>query len=139
MSAFSPFNILVWPEPETTFVWAFRLVASRLLASFPLKRHLRQLHSLHPLSKHRIFHAFHHFPGLDVLLEKLVNLLDAGSTASGDAFSAAAIDELVVAPLFGSHRVDNGFNADQFLFIDLHLLQVLERADAWELAHHLVV
>jgi hypothetical protein len=46
-------------------------------------------------------HGFEHFAHLGVLAGAVVDLLDGGSGAAGDALAAAAVDDLVVAALAG--------------------------------------
>jgi len=42
-------------------------------------------------------HGLEHFAHLGVLAEEVVDLLDGGSGAAGDALAAAPVDDLVVA------------------------------------------
>ena len=76
-------------------------------------------------------HALEHFAHLGVLAEEIVDLLDGGAGAEGDALAAAAVDDGGVAALLGGHGVDDGFNAAELLFVDVArgLLQALEGAD----------
>jgi len=45
-------------------------------------------------------HGLEHFAHLGVLAEEVVDLLDGGSGAAGDALAAATVDDLVVASAF---------------------------------------
>ncbi len=56
---------------------------------------------------------------LGVLAEEVVDLLDGGAGAGGDAFSAAAVDEVGVAALLVGHGVDDGFDAGELGFVDV--------------------
>jgi hypothetical protein len=63
-------------------------------------------------------HGFEHLLHLGVLAEEVVDLLDGGARASGDALAAAAVDEFVVAALaggkLGSHSPHRCVNAKAF-------------------------
>ncbi len=63
-------------------------------------------------------HGLEHFAHLLVLAEEVVDLLDGGAGAEGDALAAAAVDDGRVAALLGGHRVDDGFNAAELLLVD---------------------
>jgi len=79
-------------------------------------------------------HGFEHFGHLGVLAEEVVNLLHRGAASCGDAFAAAAVDEVGVLALFVGHRVDDGFNAGELAFVDVlrSLSHALEGADGGE-------
>ena len=71
---------------------------------------------------------------LIVLAEEVVDLLDAGAGAGGDAFAAAAVDEVGVAALLVGHGVDDGFDAAELGLVDVFggLGHALEGADGGE-------
>ena len=52
-------------------------------------------------------HGFEHFSHLGVLAEEVVDFLDGGSGAAGDALAAATVDDLVVAALLGGYSHDS--------------------------------
>ncbi len=62
-------------------------------------------------------HGFEHFAHLGVLAEEVVDLGDLNACTQGDAFAAAAVDDGGVLALFGGHRVDDGFDAGELLFV----------------------
>ena len=80
---------------------------------------MRRCCSLAPPPGPRGAHHFEHFAHLGVLLEEIVDLLDGGSGAGGDAFAAAAVDEFVVAAFAVCHGVDDGFDAGELAVVDL--------------------
>src|SRR5918993_893211 len=51
--------------------------------------------------------ALHHLAHLAELLDQLVDLLDAGARALGDALAAPALDQLGPGALLGGHREDD--------------------------------
>ena len=73
-----------------------------------------------------------------VLLQKLIDLLDAGPAALGNALPAAAVDQLMIAALLRRHRIDNCLDADQFLFVHLHLLHVFQGANTRKHTENLI-
>src|SRR5688572_29644004 len=60
-----------------------------------------------------------HTPHLLELLEELVDFLDGGSTAAGDAAAAAAVEEVRVPALLASHRLDDRLEPVQLFLIHL--------------------
>src|SRR5262245_14551073 len=107
-----------------------------LVPEFPLSE--RHLQSLHSFSEETALHRLHHFLRLDVLLEQLIDLLDAGSAALCNAFASTSIDDLMVPPFLRRHGIDDRFGSDQFLFVYLRLLHVSERTDARQHAQNLL-
>src|SRR5215469_2832383 len=85
----------------------------------PLPLHPWHPHSRQPARKAFLAHVFKHLLHLSVLAEKIVNLLHRGAGAAGDAFAAAAVDDLVVVTLVHRHRVDDRFYAVDLIFVDL--------------------
>ena len=75
-------------------------------------------------------HAFEEFGHLGVLAEEIVDLLDGGAGAEGDALAAAAVDDGGVVALLGSHAVDDGFDAGELGLVDVGggLLHASKRA-----------
>jgi hypothetical protein len=71
-------------------------------------------------------HGFEHLSHLGVLAEEVVDLLDGGTGAAGDALAAASVDEFVVAALAGGHGVDDGLDAVELLLV--HVLGGLRHA-----------
>src|SRR5690606_34516235 len=55
----------------------------------------------------------HHGPGLFELLQQPVDVLHARAAASRDPAPPAAVDDRRVPPLFGGHRLDDGFDPAQ--------------------------
>ena len=88
----------------------------------------------HLLGQAAFAHLLEHLAHLRVLAEEHVDVLHAGAGAGGDALAARAGDDLVIAALVRGHGVDDGFEADELLFI--HILRGLghsgEGADAGE-------
>ena len=68
------------------------------------------------------FHALHHLLHFLKLLQKLVDVLHTGAAAHSYALSAAAVDELCICPLLGSHGQDNRLYATHFLAIEVNVL-----------------
>ena len=69
----------------------------------------------------------HHLLHLHELLQQPVHFLDRRAAALRDALAAAAVDDVLLSPLFGRHRPDDRLDARQLLFIrrlSRHLLQV---------------
>ncbi len=68
------------------------------------------------------------------MAEEVVDVLDGGSGAVGDALAAAAVDDLVVGALFLGHRVDDGLDAGELALVDVvdGLLHSGEGADGGE-------
>lgn len=64
-------------------------------------------------------HGFEHFAHLGVLTEEVVDLLNGGSGAAGDALAAAAVDDLVVAALLSGHGVDDDLDAVELALVDV--------------------
>ena len=81
---------------------------------------------------------FHHFSGLNVLPQELIDLLYGGTASLSDPFSAASINNLMMGPLFGSHGINNGLNVQQFLFIYLNFGEIFERANLREHGQYLL-
>ena len=89
----------------------------------------------HHLCGHAAFaHLLEHLGHLGVLAEEVVDVLNLGAGAFGDALAAAAVDDLVVAALLVGHGVDDGFEARELLFVDVPggLLHAGEGADGGE-------
>ena len=82
-------------------------------------------------------HGLEHLAHLLVLAEEVVDLLDGGAAAEGDALAAAAVDDRGVAALLDGHRVDDGFYAGELLLVDRAggLLHLGEGADRGEHLH----
>ena len=76
-------------------------------------------------------HAFEEFGHLGVLAEEVVDLLDGGAGAEGDALAAAAVDDGGVVALLGGHGVDDGLDAGELGLVDVGggLLHAGEGAD----------
>src|SRR5262245_26506399 len=67
-----------------------------------------------------------HLPGLEELLEKLVDALLVGAASASDALPALAVDFLVVAALPRRHREDDGLRLVEeavvhVIDVELHL------------------
>src|ERR1035441_3891719 len=79
-------------------------------------------------------HGLEHFAHLGVLAEQVVDVLDGGAGAAGDALAAAAVGDLVVAAFLGGHGVDDGLDAVELAFVDVlyGLLHAGEGADGRE-------
>jgi len=54
-----------------------------------------------------------------VLAEEVVDLLDGGAGAEGDALAAAAVDDGGVVALLGGHGVDDGLDAGELGLVDI--------------------
>src|SRR5207248_8623067 len=52
-------------------------------------------------------HPLHQLAGLVELLHELVHVLHGRSAAGGDALAAAAVQDVVIAPLLERHRLDD--------------------------------
>src|SRR5258708_23695818 len=91
----------------------------------PRKLHPRQLPS-----EARLAHVFEHLAHLDVLPQKLIDLLHGGPGAAGDAFAAAAVYDFVVRTLIHRHGADDDFPAHPVLVVPTagRSLHVAERA-----------
>jgi len=106
------------------------IALARLPAEFLFAAHLAHEALLH-LDAATAAHHLEHFAHLGVLAEEVVDVLDRGSAAAGDALAAVAVDDLVVETLFLRHRVDDGFDAVELAFVDVFdgLLHAGEGAD----------
>ena len=104
-----------------------------LSAEFLAALHLAH-HALLGFDAAAAAHGLEHLAHLGVLAEEVVDVLDGGAGAAGDALAAAAVDDLVVVALFGGHRVDDGFDAGELAFVDVFdgLLHAGEGADGGE-------
>src|SRR5256885_15576215 len=60
----------------------------------------------------------HHLAHLHVLLQDLVDFLNASAAPFGDALTAFAVDDVVIAALLIGHGVDDGFDLFELLVID---------------------
>src|SRR3954471_685353 len=65
--------------------------------------------------------ALHHLAHLAELLDQLVDLLDGGAGALGDALAAPALDELGPAALLRGHGEDDRLDAVELALVDLQL------------------
>jgi len=99
--------------------------------------HSRELHPCHPPRETGLAHLLEHLFHLRVLAEQVIHFLDAGSRAAGDAFTAAAVDHLVMIALVHSHRVDDGLDAVDLFFVHAvgSLLEAGKRTDRGQHAH----
>src|SRR6266700_8143373 len=61
----------------------------------------------------------HHGAHLQVLLEDRVNVLNCCAAALGDALTALAVNNVMVAALFVGHRIDDGLHLLEFFLIHL--------------------
>jgi len=106
------------------------IALARLPAEFLFAAHLAHEALLH-FDAATAAHHLEHFAHLGVLAEEVVDVLDRGSAAAGDALAAVAVDDLVVETLFLRHRVDDGFDAVELAFVDVFdgLLHAGEGAD----------
>src|SRR5262249_38668879 len=93
--------------------------------------HSRKLHPCQLSSEAGFAHVLEHLSHLGVLAEELVDFLDSGARSAGDAFAAAAVDDLVMLALVLRHGVDDGFHARELRIVDVvgSLLHVGERPD----------
>src|SRR5205809_1930996 len=82
----------------------------------------------------RLQHLLH----LYELLQQAIYLFDRRSTALRDAFAAAPVDDVLLAPLVGRHRVDDGFDPRNLLVVRLVCGQRLELAHAGQHPHDLL-
>src|SRR5205085_1853048 len=94
-------------------------------------RRLRMTNLLHQSGRHPLHHlaelaraeafgeAAHHLLHLQVLLQKLIDLLYRGAGAFGDALFAFAVDELRELALLFRHRVEDGLHADDRPLVDV--------------------
>jgi len=64
---------------------------------------VRHSHAAETLAEHSTAHLLHHFSGLYVLLQQLIDLLDRGSAPSGNSFSPAPVNDLMMSSLPGGH------------------------------------
>src|SRR5699024_3498287 len=99
-----------------------------LLRSLPAARLLAHAHAgpaghaRHRAAAHAPAHRPHHLLGLLEALEQLVDLLDGGPGAAGDAVAARAVDDLGVVALLGRHRADDRLDP-----ADLALVEIVQR------------
>src|SRR5262249_8029511 len=68
----------------------------------------------------RLHHALH----LRELLDEAIDLLARRSGPPSDAPAARSIEDRVVPPLEGRHRIDDRLDADEFLAVDPCILQL---------------
>src|SRR3712207_4347467 len=94
------------PPKDSRKVRAGRLATAHQLAEV---RHLALREALHELAH------------LAELLDELVDLLDRGAGAVGDAGAAAALDDVRPAALLRRHRQDDRLDAVELLLVDLEL------------------
>src|SRR5882762_1746551 len=81
----------------------------------------------------------HHLAHLQVLLQHLIHLLHGGAAAACDPLAAFAINHIVVVAFGRRHRVDDGLDALQARFVDLHVLwSIRQRAYFRQHAKHLL-
>ena len=82
----------------------------------------------------------HHLAHLQVLLQHLIHLLDGGAAAAGDALAPFAVDEVVIVAFGVGHRIDDGLDALQVRFVDLHVLGTIrQRTYFRQHSEHLLV
>jgi len=81
---------------------------------------------------------FHHRAHLHVLLDDLIYILHGSAAAFGDAFTAFAVDHVVIATLFVGHGIYNGFHLNKFFLVDSRVFrQILQRPDFRQHVHQL--
>src|SRR6266436_2262827 len=81
----------------------------------------------------------HHGAHLQVLLEDRVNVLNRCAAAFGDALTALAVNNVMVAALFVGHRIDDGLHLLAFFLIHLRIFGKFgERAHFREHVHNLL-
>ena len=103
--------------------YATRLRAARI-ASLPA--HAGQAKPFHLAAREHLQHLLH----LAVLLEQVVDVLDGGPAAGGDAAPAAAVDDVRVPALLARHAEDHRLDAVQLAVVDLDVLQLLHAGHA---------
>src|SRR4029077_6107280 len=98
----------------------FNLRTSNLTKAFAEHPHqpLPALAAARRGAAHRLEHLAH----LDELLQHAVDLFDPGAAPARDALAAAAVDDAVVAPLAGRHRVDDRLDVRELFVVDLRPL-----------------
>jgi hypothetical protein len=74
---------------------------------------------LHAATACHAAHASEEFGHLGVLAEEVVDLLDGGAGAEGDALASAAIDHGGVVALAGGHGVDDCLDASELGLVDV--------------------
>src|SRR5438128_11520997 len=81
--------------------------------------HSGQLHPCHPAREAAFAHLLEHLSHLRILAEKIIDLLHGGSRTTGNSLTAAAVDHFVMQALVLSHRIDDRFDASDFLLVDI--------------------
>src|SRR3954471_9121456 len=71
---------------------------------------------------------FEHLLHLHELLQQTIDIFDRRAAARRDALASAAVDDVLLSPLFGRHRADDRFDAANLLLVRLVLRERLEVA-----------
>src|SRR6267143_1044988 len=92
-----------------------------------------KFHLAQPLAEKASRKALHHFTRLGILFEQLVDFLDAGPAALGNAATPAAVDDHVIGPFMGRHGINDRDDMRDLFLVNFYVLQVLEDA---HVGHH---
>src|SRR5512143_1806443 len=82
--------------------------------------------------------ALHHLAHFDILLQKTVDFLHGTAAAACDALAPAAVQDVVMGTLLGSHRVDDCLDMDQFFLVHLHVAEPAQRSHVRQHAEDLL-